>query len=365
MTLISILGDFHSSVLPIFFEFKDKIKKHIIIYDDSRYDQEQLKRLLSGQNQFLTYFEDDGKNLNFELISIKIDEDDYENILKTYASIIQSTKNPRDIYLNATDGLSSVSIVLSNNLLQDGANVLSYDRYANTYNIHTSEGMNKFKITNNIDIKNHLKLVGYNILGFTNRFELQNRKSIILKLTSDLTDYKSFIDLLQNTPIEYIKGFDHYKTLLASIDKLNDKVFIQGTVFEEYIYHLIKDNFDFDDVMTGVKVEFNTDFMNELDILMIKDNHLHTIECKFVNSLDGEHYVYKTNSIIDYLDNDGKAMILSIGADNVRVTKSSNKKVQFSKGTLARAKNGNIRVHQSKSFDETKFLADIGEWFGL
>ena len=360
MVLVSILGDFHSSILPIFFEFKDKIQKHVIVYDDSVYNQNQLSKLIDGQNH---YFEYNDLSIKFELIAIKINEDDYESILNAYDCIIQSTQNPENIYLNTTDGLSSVSIVLSSKLLQDGSNILSYDRYANTYNLHTSTNMNKFKIQNNLDIKNHLKLIGYSILSFTNRFELQNRKDIILELTSNLAHYKSFIGLLQSTPVDKIAGFDNYKTLLKSINKLNDRAFIQGTVFEEYIYHLIKDNCDFDDVMTGVKVKFATDFMNELDLLMIKDNHLHTIECKFVNSLNGEHYVYKTSSIIDYLDDDGKAMILSIGADNVRLTKLKNKKVQFTKGTLARARSENIKVHQSKIFDEKKFLNDIKQWF--
>jgi len=360
MILVSILGDFSSSIIPILFEFKDKVQKHIMVYDDSKYDQNQLSRLCKGQT---SYFKSNDLLITFELIPLKINEDDYESILNAYDCIIQSTQNPENIYLNTTDGLSSVSIVLSNKLLQDGSNILSYDRYANTYNLHTSTNMNKFKIQNNLDIKNHLKLIGYNILSFTNRFELQNRKDVILELTSNLAHYKSFIDLLQSTPVNNIKGFENYKILLKSINKLSDRVFIQGTVFEEYIYHLIKDNCDFDDVMTGVKVEFDTDFMNELDILMIKNNHLHTVECKFVNSLNGEHYVYKTSSIIEHLDDDGKAMILSIGADNVRLTKSKNKKVQFTKGTLARARNENIKVHQSKVFDEKKFLNDIRQWF--
>jgi len=39
MVLVSILGDFHSSILPIFFEFKHKLTHHIILHDDSKYDK--------------------------------------------------------------------------------------------------------------------------------------------------------------------------------------------------------------------------------------------------------------------------------------------------------------------------------------
>ena len=365
MTLVSILGDFHSSILPIFFEFKDKITKHIIVYDDSKYDQLQFDKILKGQYYFLENYEDHETNakIEFQIISMKINEDKYEDILECYDAIIKHSLNPQDIYLNTTDGLSSVAIVLGDKLLDYGANIISYDRYANTYNLHTKNSMKKFNIKNNIDIKNHLKLIGYEILSYTNKFELQNRKEIILELTKDLTNYKKFVDLLQKNSIHNIDGFDNYKNLLTKIDKQNDRPFIQGTVFEEYIYHLLKDNIEFDEIMTSVSIEFNPNFINELDILMIKDNHLHTIECKFVNNLDGEHYVYKTNSIIDYLDNDGKAMILSIGGDNTKITKAGNKKFQFSLGTKARARNGNIKIYQSKVFYEKEFLDDVRDWF--
>ncbi len=93
-------------------------------------------------------------------------------------------------------------------------------------------------------------------------------------------------------------------------------MFIQGTIFEEYIYWLIVDNFNFDHVMFNVKVEFAPALQNEFDILMMKDNHLHVIECKLRKSVQGEDFVYKLDSVIDYLDDDGKGMILVIGDEN-------------------------------------------------
>jgi hypothetical protein len=38
MTLISIIGDFHSSILPISYNFKEQMDKHIIVYDDAKCD---------------------------------------------------------------------------------------------------------------------------------------------------------------------------------------------------------------------------------------------------------------------------------------------------------------------------------------
>ncbi|WP_295421273.1 hypothetical protein, partial [Sulfurovum sp.] len=113
----------------------------------------------------------------------------------------------------------------------------------------------------------------------------------------------------------------------------------------------------------GTKVLFEEEVENEFDILMIKDNHLHTIECKLVNGLNGEHFVYKTELIMEYLDDDGKAMIVSIGADNVRRTKSGKKRFQFTRGDKARAHYGDIAIHQNKHFNEDAFLNDVREWF--
>jgi hypothetical protein len=115
--------------------------------------------------------------------------------------------------------------------------------------------------------------------------------------------------------------------------------------------------------MTGVRIEVEEGVQNELDILMIKDNHLHTIECKLVNGLDGEHFVYKTDLVMEYLDDDGKAMILSIGGKNIRTMKSGKKRTQFTKGDQARAKYGRINIYQQEVFDEERFLASVREWF--
>jgi hypothetical protein len=115
--------------------------------------------------------------------------------------------------------------------------------------------------------------------------------------------------------------------------------------------------------MTGVLIEVEEGVQNELDILMIKDNHLHTIECKLVNGLDGEHFVYKTDLVMEYLDDDGKAMILSIGGKNTRTLKSGKKRTQFTKGDQARANYGRINIFQQEVFDEEAFLASVREWF--
>jgi hypothetical protein len=365
MVLVSILGDFHSSILPIFFEFKEKLTHHIILHDDSKYDQNQLNAILKGQSHFITHYEgENGETLvNCKLVPLKVNEDSYQSIIQIFDKIKNSSPNPSDIFLNATDGLSSIGIILSSKLLELGSNVIVYDRFANTYNLHTKDTMQKKQIHHNIDIKNHLILKGYNLLSFTNKFELKNRKEQVLQLSSDLARFKKFSQKYPNVSSEY-QDLVNILNTITNIEEHRRGYFLQGVVFEEYIYWLIKDNFEFDDVMTSVSVEFDHMFTNEFDILMIKNNHLHTIECKFTGHVDGEHFVYKIDSTRDYLDDDGKAMILSVGNTELSLNaKQQTKRKGFSEGDLSRAKNNGIKIEQMKIFDKEQFLKDVRDWF--
>ena len=362
MTLVSILGDFHSSILPITYEFKEEIDRHIIVYDDASEEIEEINRLISGQRAYLDLFDTDSP-VQYEIRTIKLDEDKFESIVNAFERIIELEENPNDIYLNTTDGLSSIAVVLSEKLLAAGGNIISYDRYANTYNLHDKSSMKKCQLRHNMDIESHLILKGYSILERTSKKKLAKRKDVIMKLTKNLQGFKRFANELQHKKVNEIYGNDQYKHLLKSINKLNAKNFIQGAVFEEYIYHLLVDNFDFDDVWQGTRVMIGEFIENEFDLLMIKDNHLHTIECKFKKDLDGHYFVFKTMFITNYLDDDGKSMILSIGGDNKNQNPKENGEVKFSKADKARAKYSRIKIHQKKDFSEKKFLKDIRNWF--
>ncbi len=362
MTLVSILGDFHSSILPITYEFKEEIDRHVIIYDDASEEIEKIKRLIAGQNAYLNTF-DANSPVHYELRTMKIDEDNYKSISKCFERIIAMEENPEDIYLNTTDGLSSIAVVLSEKLLASGGKVISYDRFDNTYNLHTQKGIQKHTMQHNMDIESHLLLKGYTILSSTKKKTLEQRKKVIQKLTENLLNFKRFANELQFKAASEVYGFDEYKRLLKSIGKLKNTTYIQGAIFEEYIYHLLVDNFDFDDVWQGTRVLVDESIENEFDILMIKDNHLHTIECKFKKDLDGHYFVYKTMFITSYLDDDGKSMILSIGGANENKDKKSNGEVKFSKADKARARFSRIKIHQKKEFDKKKFLKDIRNWF--
>ena len=359
MILISLLGKYDSSIFPILFEFKTQIKMHIIIHDDSRYETKKVNNIIDSQEKFKKFFSLDYKNY-----AIKIDEDSYTDILNCYEQIAKLANNDfENIYFNGTGGLVSSTIILSNKLLEKGSSFIAYDIFDNDYNIVSKDSMQKKRINENKDIYTHFLLKGYELLSSGNKIEAYKRKNIVLKLCENLENFQNFATLIQNKNSEQINGFSNIKELLFKIDKLDDKMFIQGTIFEEYIYWLIEDNFDFDQVMFNAKVQFAENLMNEFDILMIKDNHLHVIECKLRKAVPGEHYVYKLDSVIDYLDDDGKGMIVVIGAENHQITNSGKSKVSFTNGTISRANNANIKIHHFKTFDKNKFLEDIKKHF--
>lgn len=361
MVLVSMIGDFDSSILPIFFEFKDKLTHHVLIHDKNKCDTSKVQKLLDAQEQFKEHYE-----YTYEIISIALDEDNYTSIIEAFTKVSYvADYDMNNIYFNGTDGLANVTVIFASKLIELGGKFISYDKIENEYNLLTNDGMAKHKILHNMDIKNHLKLKGYEIQAFTNKFELQRRKEQILELTRDLARFKKFTSLVGKKAYDDIHGFQDYKKILESIpnEEINQQ-FIQGTVFEEYIYWLLKDNFQIDEIMCGVKIKFSEFVINEFDILLIHSNHLNQIECKFVNKLDGEHFVYKAHASLDYLDDEGKGMILSVGGHNETI-KNGKTSVQFTKGDLARAKYDDISVFQAKVFNPNEFLEEVKNFLEL
>ena len=73
MTLVSIVGDFYSSVLPLFYEFSPRIKKYIIVYDDFKADVEHARNIFDGTQKFIKEYD-----FSIETYTVQIDEDSKE-----------------------------------------------------------------------------------------------------------------------------------------------------------------------------------------------------------------------------------------------------------------------------------------------
>jgi len=285
MVLVSILGDFHSSILPIFYNFKDDITKHILIHDDFKRDVTKAKELLQGLERFKQKY-----NYTFELIEYTLDEDSYEDIDKCS---------------------------LNHNLMSKGAQFLAYDMYENDYNVLNTKNLTKYKILNNLNIEDHFLLKGY----YTEAKEFKEFANTHEKIIKSIFEeqYEQF-DSYVKLPRGRYKTVNHlpngsikrsFISLgLKDLDAHNS--LLTGGLFEYYIYNLLKD-LDYDDIEVGMIVsrEYNHEKVpNEFDILIMKNNHLHTIECKYRNNVDMNELIYKYTALTNVVDEDGTTIII-------------------------------------------------------
>jgi hypothetical protein len=196
---------------------------------------------------------------------------------------------------------------------------------------------------------------------------ISQRKDTVHKLMQDSSKYLDYRDARRHSkPLDKYSDIEHE---LNKIDKYHDDFFVQGAIFEEYVYHLIKD-LHFDDVSLGTQVcylpEEDGSFKNEIDILLMKENHMHIIECKFRRFIqDAEKFIYKYDSVIDMLDADGKSMLLIVGGDNIGYDFKGKKQIMFNGGAKRRAKHNDIYIYHEKTLDEERFISEVKRFFEL
>jgi hypothetical protein len=291
MILISIVGDFYSSILPLFYEFHTQLNHHIIVYDDARSDEIKANKIAKGTRRFC-----EKNNLPIRTTMLKIDEDSMKGVHKVIQFIDSLDVNLEEVYINATDGLSNIALLLSHAYLDDGMVFLSYDRYDNTYNFVQYQHMQTYKLQHTIPIKEHFML-----------------KDIAILSMSDLNIAHRY----EQTLVELFEGFHGEVNALVEVYHQDTEFLLTqqtGFLYEFYIYNLIK-NLNHDGVAVGVKVSdtysSKSEIINEFDILIMKQNHLHMIECKFQTNPKKVELVYKVDSVRSTLDDESKIMILS------------------------------------------------------
>ncbi|WP_292662523.1 DUF1887 family CARF protein, partial [Nitratifractor sp.] len=313
--MLSLTGDFRSSLLPVHYACRDRICTHILLHDDARSDRRFARRLADGMRRLARL---EGQSL--DIAEEELDEDAPQSIDHIERRLEKLCEGDFSrVLFNATDGLASLSLPLSCRLLARGATVLAYDRYDNTLTSLLPDGTTRRETLPGMGIAEHLILQDYEILEHSTMEDLKPRKAALYQLGGDLARYKEYADTLARLrDPDAIHGFDDIKEALQGTGRHRDLKYVQGTLFEEFIALILDQTGWFDEVWTGVKVAVDEELENEYDVLMIRDNHLHTIECKLVRRLDGERFVYKMETVMDYLDEDGRGMILSIGAPNER-----------------------------------------------
>ena len=315
MLLVSIVGDFHSSIFPLYNEFKDKIQHHLVVDDDAFSERRKHRKIVASLKKFNAKH-----NLKFITQEFKIDEDSLQSIEELTSYIQKLEQDPKKIYINITDGLANIGIALAARLLPKGVKFLSYDMYENSYNITTQESIENHKIKESLSIEDHFLLKGLQITQKGDKEFAHKYRRQILEL---FNNYAKEMELLnkdithQNTQhkAEYPRALQLVKSMGFDIQR--DAPLITGGLFEYYVYLLIKD-MGFDDIEIGVKVKQPLNdavgVENEFDILLMKNNHLHMIECKF-RKMKKRDIVYKYASLINLIDDDSVMMILT--NDNV------------------------------------------------
>jgi hypothetical protein len=317
MVLVSILGDFDSSIIPVFYQMRNKITKHIVIYDDFKCDEKEANRIIEGLNRFKEKY-----NFQFEQISYKVDEDSQKSVILAIAFFHKHCDDFTKLYVNTTDGLSSFNTYLAFRLLPLGANIIAYDRYDNECNIVTKDGMSNYKVDAIISIQDHFLLKNLEIFSIGDKAFALQHKELIIKLfeTKKLRErYKEFANYLQTSLTSNFGEFGDIAPYIKALgiekeDLKSNLPLITGGLFEYYIFLKLV-QLSYDDIEIGVTIRHffdGTDFIpNEFDILIMKNNHLHMIECKYTNRVKLDQLVYKYMALKHLIDDDGKIIMLT------------------------------------------------------
>ena len=173
MILVSILGDFHSSIFPLYYELKEKISRHIVVYDDSFSEIKKYKTTIDSLSRF-------NKKHSLDIVTeeFKLDEDSLQSIEGLIRRIKELDNTLNNVYINTTDGLANISIVLASKLLDKGVSLLAYDMYENSYNLTTKDSMKNITIKSSMGIEDHLLLKGLVVesqedVSFAHRYQAQ------------------------------------------------------------------------------------------------------------------------------------------------------------------------------------------------
>ncbi|MGE3613826.1 MAG: DUF1887 family CARF protein [Sulfurimonas sp.] len=337
MVFVSIVGDFHSSILPLFYHFRNDITTHILVYDSFKHDALQAKKLQNGIKKFVKKY-----NLTIELFTKEIDEDSY-GALTHLSNFIQTfITQEQQLLINISDGLANISYGLIKHLEPQGAKFLTYDRFDNTYTSIFDSKMTHPLEVESMNIEDHFLLKNIDILSMQNKEQAHKHEEEI------------------NAFFEKQESRDDYSDIIKNSSK--------GSLYEMYIYNLVK-KLSYDDIAMGVKIKdiYTPDISieNEFDILVMKENHLHMIECKFRDYLvNGElsALVYKLDSVGRSIDEDAALMLVS--DDDIYDPQIDTIK-NISMIPFHRAKTKRIYLRGSPVSKTSRFLRDVDSLFQL
>jgi hypothetical protein len=377
LTLLSIIGEDISRIVPLLYAYKKEIREHILLCDDSIGNVERAITLQKGMQRFSLKY-----NLKWQVRVVKTNEDDANEINSVVKKEFSSKS---ELWLNVTDGYPAMSILLTRLIHANGGNVLTYDHFDNDLHIIKPDGtMHCEQLNSRMNLDDYIMLLNYSVVEKKVANDLLLRKESILSLYADeKLFYKNREKILQSyfykrastmlTPdikrvLQKLEILDNRGDLIPSKQKV-----LQGDLFEEYIFWLCE-SLNPDDIAMGIKIDFDGDvkqpenskrIFNEFDILMINKNRIYTIECKFSKRLKGLDFVYKYDAILDYFGSSSKAIIANISSTPKERYFNSNSSSSFSHSTLRRARMANMTIYHESYVNEKKFQSLVKNFFNF
>lgn len=379
MTLLSIVGDDISRIIPVLYAYKKQIKHHVLLCDDEPSNKERAKTLQKGMQKFSAKH-----SLEWDIRIISTNEDSAKDI-KESASKAFDTES--ELWLNATDGYPAITILLSELVRNEGGKVISYDHFDNDLHIIEADGnMVTKQLDSKIDIDSYITLLNYKIITKKDKKRLSTSRDDVMSLYVNESHFAKVRNAIIHLDMGYISSFDFepYRKITQSLQNMGiinstydlnigQQSVLQGDLFEEYIFWLCE-ALDPDDIALGVKIDFDDKqnepdhkrrVYNEFDILIAHNNRIYTVECKFAKNLDGLDFVYKYDAIIDYFGKASKAIIANISPTEKRKYIGMNASQNFKHSTLRRARMAGVAVYHESQVNVIKFQNLVRNFFHM
>ena len=313
MTLISIIGSFDTTLLNLVNEFAGEIERVVLIFDDTIASTKNLAR---HQNSLERYKNKYGHNYIIDTAMV-IDED---NSLKLDAILSLAASYDR-VMIDITDALGSTAAYLGSRVVDDKVSLIAFNAYENEYNVISSQGFENKKLRETLTIADYVTSLGYEIVE--HKSKIVRKKVDILYLFQQFASFQNTrAALIKSGNISYNRDLGVHQALhrLKIIDQhgnLTDRNYLQGGLFEDYIYWIVSE-LGFDDVLSSAEIRFDRDtrlgtvINNEFDLLAFKNNRLYLFECKFTKNFTLDDLIYKYMALKEHIKNDSKGIIITV-----------------------------------------------------
>lgn len=359
MTLITTINREIYTLTPIIFELKEKIKKHILVYDSD--DKNIAKRVKTAIKEL---------NLRYKLSQtitlIEVDEDSKSDMLQIQNRLKEESGT---LYLNATNADMALVVVLSGFVLHHNGKVIAYDAKENSYNLITKNGFTNHHINKSMKIEDFLTLSGYKLQEEIDKNEIYAFRKSILYIFHNFKEFFIVRNLLYKNLSLFVKKYPIYANHLYNLGIMENGEVIKpisyfGTLFEQFIFLQLA-HYDFDDIKVGASINFHSivdqetklQVMNEFDILAIKNNHIYTVECKLGDNIHAQEIIYKSDSLLDYFGDYSKNLIMNIHQERQKGSKV------FKRLALLRAHSNNIDVYNEFDFEKERLHKQVENLF--